>query len=57
MTVHEVARYLRINPATIRRWIELGDMPAIKAGRQYRVRRDDVDKFVLIARQPEESVK
>lgn len=52
LTVQEVASFLRISTLTVRRWIETGDLPAIKAGRQYRIRRDDVDAFVLIARQP-----
>lgn len=35
--VPEVADLLRIDQRTIRRMIEAGDMPAIRAGQRYRV--------------------
>ncbi|WP_127480587.1 helix-turn-helix domain-containing protein [Nocardioides pantholopis] len=37
LTVPEVAQRLRVNPATVRRWIEAGTIPAVKIGRSYRV--------------------
>jgi len=42
MTVPEVARELRVDPATVRRWITTGRLPATKPGKDYRVHQDDV---------------
>jgi excisionase family DNA binding protein len=40
MTVAEVARYLRVNQATVYRLIREEGLPAVKVGNQWRVRRD-----------------
>ena len=45
MTIQDVAKYLRMNEATIYRYIQEGKLPAARMGRNYRVRREDVDKF------------
>lgn len=45
LTVPEVAAQLRVDPATIRRWITTGRLPATKPGRDYRVTQDAVDKL------------
>lgn len=37
----EVARYYRLNPATVYRRIQSGDIPAVKIGGQYRVPEQD----------------
>jgi len=52
LTITEVAAFLRVSTRSVRRWVETGDLPAVRIGRQYRVRRDDVDRLVLVARQP-----
>lgn len=33
---------LRTHPATVRRWIDNGTLPAIKVGREYRIERDQL---------------
>ena len=38
LSVPEVAKRLRISPQTLYRWIEEGNLPALRIGRQYRVR-------------------
>ena len=43
MTVDEVAEYLGLHPLTVRRLARDGDIPAIKVGRQWRVKRDLLD--------------
>jgi hypothetical protein len=53
MTVPEAARMARVNPDTIRRWLRLGYIPAIKGGppgppasmdrRHWRIMRDDLE--------------
>jgi len=45
MTIIDVARYLRMNEATIYRYIQEGKLPAARLGRNYRVRREDVERF------------
>ena len=32
LTVHEVARLVRVTPKTVRRWIRTGRLVAVKAG-------------------------
>jgi excisionase family DNA binding protein len=47
MTVAEVARELRVTPATIRSRIREGKLPAIRVGeRGYRVRRSDLRRMI-----------
>lgn len=45
LTVPEVAAQLRVDPATVRRWITIGRLPATKPGRDYRVSQDAVDQL------------
>lgn len=51
LTVREVAAYLKVQEATVRNWIRDGDIRAIKFGRAWRVREDDLMKFVEHRRQ------
>jgi len=50
MTVAEVAKLLSVNEETVRRWVRSGDLPVMRLGADvrsgYRIRRDDVDKFI-----------
>jgi len=46
LTTEEVLVYLRVNPRSIHRLIEAGDLPAIRIGRQYRFRRSDLDAWL-----------
>ena len=43
LTVEEAARYLRVNPQTVYRLLRCGDCPGFKIGRQWRIRRTDLD--------------
>lgn len=45
LTVPEVAAQLRVDPATVRRWITIGRLPATKPGRDYRVTQEAVDQL------------
>jgi len=45
-TVKEVATYLRIGRVTVWRWCQQGIIPAVRMGRSWRIRRDDVIAFV-----------
>jgi len=50
MTVKEVARYLHVVQLTIYRMIDRGDLPAVKVGSRWRIRRQDLDNQRLISR-------
>jgi excisionase family DNA binding protein len=43
LTVAQVADELQVTAQTIRNWIERGVIPALRIGRAYRIRREDVD--------------
>ncbi len=46
MTVEQVAAYLQLHKLTIYKFIRSGDLPALRLGRSFRVRRADVDEFL-----------
>jgi excisionase family DNA binding protein len=55
LTVAEIAELLRLNPQTVRNFIDRGDLKALQVGaRRVRVRRSDLDAFLQI--DPEERV-
>ncbi len=45
LTVTEAAQYLKLDDSTIRSMIHRGDLPAIKVGRVYRIRRVDLENL------------
>ena len=46
LTVNEVADQLRISTMTVYRLIKNGDLPAVRIGKSYRLREDDVDAYL-----------
>ncbi len=46
LTTDEVLEYLRINARTVYRLIRNGELPAVRIGRQWRIRRDDLDQWL-----------
>lgn len=46
LTVADAARVLRFHPSTIRRLIYRGDLGAITVGRQTRIRRAELERFI-----------
>lgn len=46
MTVDEAAAYLNMDPLVVRRMARLGRIPAVKVGRQWRLKRDLLDRWV-----------
>ncbi len=46
MTVDQVAAYLQFNKLTVYKFIRTGDLPAVRLGRSFRIRRVDVDQFL-----------
>ena len=46
-TIDEVAQYLGLHPLTVRRLARHGQIPAIKIGRQWRVKRALLDRWIV----------
>jgi excisionase family DNA binding protein len=46
LTVAEVAGIMRVSTMTVYRLIKAGDLAAVRVGRSYRIREDDVDRFL-----------
>lgn len=46
LTVGEVAGILRVSNMTVYRLIKTGDLPAVRVGRSFRVREDDIDQYL-----------
>ena len=47
LTVAEVAERMKLNPPTVRNWIDRGELPALRVGsRRVRIRASDLDAFV-----------
>lgn len=45
-TIEEVAKMLRIAYLTVYRWIQDGKLTSVKAGKQYRIKKDDLNNFL-----------
>jgi excisionase family DNA binding protein len=46
LTITEVARYLQVVPLTVYRMIDRGDLSAVKVGRVWRIRQQDLQAYV-----------
>ncbi len=45
-TIEEIAKMLKVAYLTVYRWIQGGKLVAYKAGKQYRIKELDLNKFV-----------
>lgn len=45
-TLEEIAQKLRVSYMTMYRWVKDGKLKAVKAGKQYRVKQSELDKFL-----------
>lgn len=45
-TPHEVAKILKVTYMTVYRWLKSGKLPYFKAGKQYRISKVELDKFM-----------
>ena len=45
LTVLEVMSYLKVCRATVQRWCKEGKLPAVKIGKEYRIRRSDLENW------------
>jgi len=46
LTVAEVAGQLRVSTMTVYRLIKAGQLASVRVGKSYRVREDDVDRYL-----------
>ena len=46
MTIDDVSVYLQLHPLTVRRLARAGEIPAMKIGRQWRVQRELLDRWL-----------
>jgi excisionase family DNA binding protein len=46
LTVPQVAEQFQVTAQTIRNWIDQGVLPAVRVGRAFRVRREDLDTLL-----------
>ncbi|MDQ2725669.1 MAG: helix-turn-helix domain-containing protein [Actinomycetota bacterium] len=46
VTVSEVADQLRVSNMTVYRLVQSGQLPAVRVGRSYRIRAEDVDRYL-----------
>ena len=46
LTVEEIAQELKMHVDTVRGWIREGKLKGAKFGRDYRIRREDYEKFI-----------
>ena len=46
LTVSEVAEMLRVSSMTVYRLINSGELPAVRIGKSFRLREEDVDKYL-----------
>ena len=46
LTVDDIARILKLNPQTVRNWIDRGYLGAIRIGRSVRVTRAEFDRLI-----------
>ncbi len=47
LTTKQVAKYLRLNPVTVRRKVARGEIPAVKMGRQIRFDQAQIDAWLV----------
>lgn len=50
-SIPEVAACLKVSPKTVRRWIEHGELPVHRLGRQIRISEPDLAAFVRARRE------
>lgn len=46
LTVAEVAAVMRVSKMTVYRLVHSGELPAVRVGRSFRVKQEDVDAYI-----------
>lgn len=55
LTVADVAAIIRVHPRSVQRWAKQGHLPAIRAGRTYRIARADLRRWLISSSAPASS--
>lgn len=45
-SINEVSKLLKVAYLTVYRWVQTNRLIALKAGKQYRIRKEDLDDFL-----------
>ena len=45
-SIEEVAKMLKVAYLTVYRWVRSGKLKAVKAGKQYRISKEEVGRFI-----------
>lgn len=45
-SIEDVSKMLKVAYLTVYRWVQTKKLLALKAGRQYRIKKDDLDSFL-----------
>ena len=45
LTTQEIASLLKVNEITVRRWILRGWLPAIRFGKVFRIKKENLEKY------------
>lgn len=45
-SIEEVAKILKVAYLTVYRWIHNNKLKSLKAGKQYRIKKEDLDRFL-----------
>ena len=46
LTIEQVAKYLKLQPQTIYKWAQEGQIPATKIGKEWRFRKSILDEWI-----------
>ncbi len=46
LTVEETAKYLKMSPQVIRRWLREKKLPGVKIGKEWRIDKADIDALM-----------
>lgn len=47
-SIEEVAKTLKVSYITVYKWIRAKKLPSFKAGKQYRIKKADLDNFIKV---------
>lgn len=47
-SIEEVAKMLKVAYLTVYRWVQAGKLTAYKAGKQYRIKKEDLEAFIKV---------
>ncbi|MBO0796847.1 MAG: helix-turn-helix domain-containing protein [Ktedonobacteraceae bacterium] len=56
LSVEEIAKELKVPEDTVRAWIRNKKLPAFRPGREYRVKRSDLERFLAESKTVDDDV-